>query len=153
MRRYVSLARRTPLRSRPVDELGRPSRETRELVQARDGHRCVVCGQGGLLHLHHRRPVGAGGSHSRQVHAAGNLVCVCAACHRRIHARPAWARGEGLLLAAGADPQAVPVRIHGRGLVRLTAAGGLEAAEDDDVANPAIPAGCDSGTDKSAHVR
>lgn len=153
MRRYVPLSRRTPLRSRPVAETGRPSRVTRELVQERDGGRCVVCGRSSLLHLHHRRPVGAGGSRRLQVHAAANLVCVCAGCHRRIHTRPAWARGEGLLLAAGADPQAVSVRIHGRGLVRLTAAGGLEAVENDDVADSAIPAGCDSGTDKSAHVR
>jgi hypothetical protein len=58
MRRYAPLARRTPLRSRPVDDAGRPSRETRELVQARDGGRCVVCGCGGLLHPHHPPPGG-----------------------------------------------------------------------------------------------
>jgi hypothetical protein len=153
MRRYVPLSRRTPLRSRPVDEAGRPSRETRELVQARDGGRCVVCGCGGLLHPHHRRPVGAGGSRNPEVHAAVNLVSVCAGCHRRIHARPAWARAAGLLLAAGADPRAVPVLVHRRGLVRLTAAGGVEAADNNDAEGSLTPAGCDSGTDKSAHVR
>jgi hypothetical protein len=130
MRRYVPLYRRTPLRARPVDEAGRPSRETRETVMERDGYRCVVCGHGGLLHLHHRRPVGAGGSRDPEIHAAANLVCVCAGCHRRIHNRPARAREAGLLLPAGADPQAVPVRIYGRGLVRLTDDGGLEPAAE-----------------------
>ncbi len=122
------LRRYTPLVSRPVSEAGRPSRVTREAVEERDGGRCVVCGRGGLVHLHHRRPVRAGGSRNPDVHAASNLVCVCAGCHRRIHARPAWARAAGLLLTAGADPQAVPVRIRGRGLVRLSDDGGLTQA-------------------------
>ncbi len=123
--RYTPLSRRTPLRSRPVSEPGRPHRLTREAVRERDGGRCVVCGRGGLVHLHHRRPVHAGGSRNPAVHASANLVCVCAGCHRRIHARPAWARDAGLLLPAGADPEAVPVRVHGRGLVRLGNDGGL----------------------------
>lgn len=123
MRRSTSLVRRTPLRSRPVDPAGRPSRVTRELVQARDGGRCVVCGIRGLVHLHHRRPVGIGGSRDPRIHAAANLICVCAACHRLIHNRPAWARDCGLLLPLGADSCSVPVRVHGRGLVLLTDSG------------------------------
>jgi hypothetical protein len=115
VRRYVPLSRRTPLRSRPTDKTGRPSRETRELVQARDSGRCVVYGRGGLLHLHHRQPAGAGGSRNPEIHAAANLVCVCAGSHRRIYNRPAWARGAALLLPVGADPQTVPVRICGGG--------------------------------------
>jgi hypothetical protein len=141
MRRYVPLSRRTPLRSRPTDETGRPSRETRELVQARDGGLCVVCGRGGLVHLHHRRPVGAGGSRDPEIHGAANLVCVCAGCHRRIHNRPAWAREAGLLLAAGADPQKVPVRAHGRGLVLLDNDGGSIGTEADRC--PVSPVTCD----------
>jgi len=113
VRRYVPLSRRTPLRSRPTEETGRPSRETRELVQARDGGRCVVYGRGGLLHLHHSRPAGAGGSRNPEIHAAENLVCECASCYRRIYNRPAWAREAALLLPVGADPQTVPVRIRG----------------------------------------
>lgn len=119
IRRYTPLTRRKPLVSRPVSEAGRPSRVTRELVEKRDGRCCVVCGRGGLVHLHHRRPSRADGSRDPRVHAAANLVTVCAGCHRRIHGRPAWARDAGLLLRAGADPEAVPVRVHGRGLVRL----------------------------------
>jgi hypothetical protein len=34
--RYVPLVRRKPLRSRPVSELGRPDRLTRETVHERD---------------------------------------------------------------------------------------------------------------------
>jgi hypothetical protein len=119
--RYVPLARRKPLVSRRTDEAGRPSRVTRELVEDRDGRRCVD----GLVFLHHRRPVRAGGSRNPAIHAAANLVCVCASCHRRIHARPAWARSLGLLLTAGADPELVPVCVHGRGRVRLSDDGGL----------------------------
>jgi hypothetical protein len=127
--RYVPLSRRTPLRPGRVAEAGRPSRVTREAAEERDGRRCVVCGRGGLVHLHHRRPVRAGGSRDPQVHGAANLVCVCAGCHRRIHARPAWARAAGLLLASGADPGAVPVYVHGRGRVRLAGDGGLARAD------------------------
>jgi 5-methylcytosine-specific restriction endonuclease McrA len=123
--RYVPLTRRKPLRERPASELGRPDRLTREAVHERDEGLCVVCGRGGLIHLHHRRPVRAGGSRAPEVHAAANLVSVCAGCHRRIHARPAWARDAGLLLPAGADPEAVPVRVHGRGLVLLSNDGGI----------------------------
>lgn len=144
--RYTPLTRRKPLRSRPLSGAGRPGRVTREAVHERDEGRCVVCGRGGLVHLHHRRPVRAGGSRDPQVHAAANLVTVCAGCHRRIHARPAWARDAGLLLPAGADPETVPARVYGRGLVRLSDDGGLTGAAD----TPALRgAGCLSDPDRA----
>lgn len=117
-----------PARRCPADVARRPSRVTRELVEDRDGRCCVVSGRGGIVHLHHRRPVRSGGNRDPQTHSPANLVCACAGCHRRIHGRPEWAREAGLLLRSGADPAAAPVRVHGLGLVCLHPVGGLMQA-------------------------
>ena len=49
--------------------------------RAWDGHRCTRCGAtAGPLHVHHRRPVSAGGNH-----ALWNLVTLCVMCHEAVH--------------------------------------------------------------------
>ncbi len=54
----------------------------RRRVLERDGHRCRVagCGSGRFLSVHHRKPRSAGGTNT-----PGNLVTLCASCHRAIH--------------------------------------------------------------------
>lgn len=48
-------------------------------------------------HPHHRRAKGPHGPD----HSLPNLLAVCSACHRFLHARPDWSRRHGLILGAG----------------------------------------------------
>lgn len=128
--RRVPLRRRTPVRQGPPPSAPSGSRPvpginqlTRETVLERDGHCCVACGRGGYLQLHHRRPVGRGGSRNPRVHAVVNLVAACEPCHDGIHANPQLARQLGLLVARNADPHLIPVFTAARGLVFLTGDG------------------------------
>ncbi len=59
---------------------------TRRQVLARDHHRCQApgCGRTRFLEVHHLVPRERGGTNE-----AGNLVTLCAACHRRQHERSA----------------------------------------------------------------
>lgn len=50
-------------------------------VRERDGHRCRVCGSRDRVEVHHIVYRSRGGDHS-----TGNLVCLCAGCHGRVHA-------------------------------------------------------------------
>jgi len=54
----------------------------RRRVLARDGHRCVTphCGATRFLEIHHRVPVGSGGTNH-----PSNLITLCHRCHRAIH--------------------------------------------------------------------
>ena len=76
-------------------------------VRERDGFCCARCGQGGSLHVHHRVPRSQGG-----MDIAANLITLCHACHRYVHAHPYGARREGLLLRRDRDPAVVPVDHH-----------------------------------------
>jgi 5-methylcytosine-specific restriction endonuclease McrA len=51
----------------------------RELVNDRDGC-CSECGVGNMLQVHHRRPIGEGGTHHIE-----NLVLLCKFCHSDAH--------------------------------------------------------------------
>lgn len=65
------------------------ARSLRERVLARDGYRCVYCGEvlpGELLTLDHVQPRMRGGDQSE-----GNLVSACRACNAEKGAAPAWA--------------------------------------------------------------
>jgi hypothetical protein len=57
----------------------------RREVMARDGHRCRApgCGSARFLEVHHVVPRAAGGSNGPD-----NLVTLCSACHRLMHATP-----------------------------------------------------------------
>jgi len=61
----------------------------RRNVYARDRHRCKRCGRKGgrrvALHAHHIVPLSQGGTNS-----IDNLITVCGACHRQIHAGAPW---------------------------------------------------------------
>lgn len=56
----------------------------RREVLARDGHRCVKCGQKSRLEAHHVIPVVFGGQDE-----LGNLVTLCASCHKVAPDEPA----------------------------------------------------------------
>ena len=53
--------------------------KTRERVLKRDGYECQVCRRKDSLHLHHLIKRKNGGNHE-----AGNLITLCASCHRHI---------------------------------------------------------------------
>ncbi len=57
-----------------------PSETLRALV-ARSGGGCECCGQRGVLHVHHVRPLSRGGTNESE-----NLCLLCSACHSREHA-------------------------------------------------------------------
>ena len=56
---------------------------TRRAVLDRDGHRCLLCGRPGLLEVHHRIELQAGGS----PYDPDNCVTWCRSCHIDHHRR------------------------------------------------------------------
>lgn len=76
-RTHVEPKYRSGPRERPIDWQWR-----RFVVLRRDNHccaRCLVAAES--LHVHHRRPVRAGGAHD-----LSNLCALCASCHSKVHA-------------------------------------------------------------------
>lgn len=61
--------------------------------------------------IHHRRPRGMGGSKLPDTGGAANGVLLHMRCHERAESNRHWARGDGWLVAQGADPEAHPVRM------------------------------------------
>ncbi len=48
----------------------------RKYIKERDKHQCVVCGNGGIIHVHHIKTRGAGGTDDYK-----NLISLCPSCH------------------------------------------------------------------------
>ena len=83
-------------------------KRSRDVVRARDRHRCVRCqipAPNG--HWHHRRSRSIRDAHT---HCPCNGVWLCPTCHAFVHAHPQQAREEGLIAPRSANPQAVPFR-------------------------------------------
>lgn len=125
----MSLERRTPLqrggqlkrtssKPRRTRDTG-PSKTTRDIVWARAGGRCELCGDALAgpvgFSVHHRLPRRMGGSRRPELNTPANLLVVCGSgttgCHGRIESHREQAYDEGLLLHDGQDPAAVPVLI------------------------------------------
>ena len=96
-----------------------PSQDTRALVNARDGGRCVRCGAP-ASDLDHRRTRGAGGTHgdaSAAINRPSNLITLCGAgntsgCHRWKDDERETARRHGYSLRLNGvtfDASTVPV--------------------------------------------
>lgn len=127
----MTLNRRTPLpRGGPLKRnTARPKRQrdtgptksTKDLVWARAGGRCEVCG-GSLAGMrgfsrHHRRPRRMGGSRLPETNSPANVLLVCGSatspdgCHQRIESNRTRAYEDGLLLRADQTPTDVPVML------------------------------------------
>jgi hypothetical protein len=116
-----------------------PSRTVCDMVDGRDGFRCLRCGaplngwDGGSRH--HRRPR----SHPWPgLHEASNLVDLCGSgttgCHGWVHAHPAEAYRYGWLVHAWREAAEVPVLTDRQGWVWLSDDGSarrLTVAETD----------------------
>lgn len=109
--------KKTGLQPRRARDTG-PSKVTKELVWARAGGRCELCG-GPLAGMrgfsrHHRRPRRMGGSRRPDTNSPSNILLVCGSattpdgCHHRIEANRAQAYDEGLLLRDGQNPEEPP---------------------------------------------
>lgn len=84
------------------------ARSARVAVRLRSGNRCearVECNgaEGVLFHHRKRRAQGV-------VESDANLLRLCDACHKWIHANPAKSYELGLLVPSWADPETIPVR-------------------------------------------
>ncbi|MCK9928781.1 HNH endonuclease [Frankia sp. Mgl5] len=115
----------------PTSTTDDPPPAIRVLVLERAGGQCESCGDELIISrrsLHHRRPKGMGGSREVTRHSPVNLLVLCGrdntdGCHGDVHGYPTAARDAGLLVRRAADPARVPVLIHGKRLVLLTAEG------------------------------
>ena len=78
-RRPISRVRKVRIRN-----TSRVSHATRDIVLARDGYKCTVCGTRGSrknrLTMHHKKYRRNGGDSS-----INNLVTICEQCHRKFH--------------------------------------------------------------------
>lgn len=103
--------------------MSQPSDQVKRMVDRRDGWRCVRCGaslESVPGSRHHRRPR----SHAwAGLHLASNLILLCGSgttgCHGWVHANPAQAYEEGLLVHSWQYPHDQPIRTRGRGWVLL----------------------------------
>jgi 5-methylcytosine-specific restriction endonuclease McrA len=108
----------------PTSDTG-PSPKVRAQVEARDGNRCVKCGQPVARDedsIHHRWPRGRGGTNDVE-----NLILLCGTGTTRHHG---WVEKNravsyklGYLVETGIDPADVPVLVAGKGWMYATADG------------------------------
>lgn len=102
--------------------------QARRRVYDRDQGRCVVCG----------RWIDAGSVHHRQgrsgpdPHRLSNLILCCGTgttgCHGRIHANPAWAYAQGLMVRRHSTDTTTDVPVHTwAGILLLTDQGDFHA--------------------------
>lgn len=101
----------------------------RAVVDARDEHACVFCGNP-ASDRHHRRFKGMGGSSLPDTDSPQNIVALCglgntSGCHGRAHSEPEWARANGYRVPNGTDPLTVPITHHAWGVCWLLADGGF----------------------------
>lgn len=83
--------------------------EAKQIVQERDGNRCITCGHRGDT-AHHRVLVGMGGRTDPEWHTPDKLVWVCNLHHRQIHDYGRrWAETFGLMVPTGGIPAEIPV--------------------------------------------
>lgn len=97
----------------------------RAAVEAREGQRCPMCGERMTnANTHHRKLRSQGGTDD-----VVNLVRLHHGCHNSAHLNPQWAKENGWIVPAEADPASTPIVMYDGRRVLLTADGGyLEVA-------------------------
>jgi len=91
-----------------------PSKAQAEVVLARSGSVCEVCGNAWAEQLHHRRPRASGGSRRVDTNSPANILALCAQCHTQVESKRSWAIVHGRLLQQHQDPAVTPVLLrHG----------------------------------------
>lgn len=104
-----------------------PTREVCDLVDERDGRRCVICGRSlyGIGMSRHHRMLR---SHAPEniKHTVQNLMDLCGSgttgCHGWTHAHPSEAYANGWMVHSWDDPLSIPVKTY-RGWVLFDADG------------------------------
>jgi 5-methylcytosine-specific restriction protein A len=66
-----------------------------------------------MYDVHHRKPRRMGGTSRRSINSPENLLLLCRACHNRAEQHREWAYAYGLLVHDWAQPEDVPVMVHG----------------------------------------
>ncbi|PKW15956.1 hypothetical protein [Saccharopolyspora spinosa] len=97
-------------------------RTARDLVAARSGWICEVCGSATATNFHHRKNASQGGLWlpSNGLHLCGSGTT---GCHGRITQNPADAYRLGWSVPSWQDPRAVTVFVFSHGMVLLDDAG------------------------------
>lgn len=86
----------------------------KELVWARSGGRCEVCGEATSdLQHHHRRPRQAGGTRRPDTNTASNCLLACLMDHNRIESYRSRAYDNGWLVRSMQSPLKTPVLYRG----------------------------------------
>lgn len=101
--------------------------DVRELVAARSGSLCEVCGAARAWDAHHRRPRGAGSTKRADSAAPSACLFLCRMCHNLVESHRNLAALLGWLVPQSMSPAAQPVLIRGE-WKRLTDEGTYEAA-------------------------
>jgi HNH endonuclease len=118
--RQAGVRPRTPGGGKSRNEIPPASRQ---IVCVRAGMRCEKCGRGSTWdgQCHHRQ------RRALRDHSPSNLLFLCPACHRKVHAGPEEARDGGWIISQyNTDPpEEIPVRHWNLGLVYLTPDGGV----------------------------
>lgn len=105
-----------------------PTPAVREIVYARAGYACEVCGDTyGPFLTHHRRPRGMGGTRRLDTNSPSNLLLLCDPCHLNVESFRDRARAMKWLVVQHHDPALTPVRLR-HGWTYLTPDGGYAPA-------------------------
>ncbi|MEW1657901.1 hypothetical protein [Streptomyces sp. NPDC093707] len=86
-----------------------PSEDVRATVFERDKHRCVRCGSGRSLTIHHRVNRGMGSSREEWINRPQNLLTACHDCNMWFEDHPRASYGEGWKVRRPMFPAEMPV--------------------------------------------
>ena len=89
------------------------SPKTKEILLARSGGRCDMCGIAVQHpHFHHRRARGMGGSGRDSTAGAENGLVLHPACHDKVESHRDIAHYFGWLVRQSSEPSEEPVKMH-----------------------------------------
>jgi 5-methylcytosine-specific restriction protein A len=110
--------KRGPVKSRKPETWSPKQRKDRDLVRARSGGLCELCGAAAGTNIHHRRPRKMGGSRRPDTNLPQNLLHLCGSategCHGLIEGNRGHAYSNGWLVADRQDPADIPCLHRGQ---------------------------------------